>query len=35
MGKTAFAMSLINNIAVEQHVPTLLFSMESNAARCA
>ena len=35
MGKTSFAMSLIKHIAVEQHVPTLLFSMESNAARCA
>lgn len=35
MGKTSFAMSLINNIAVEQHIPTLLFSLESDSSRCA
>ena len=34
MGKTSFAISLIDNIAVKQHVPTLLFSMECNVSRC-
>ena len=34
MGKTSFAMTLIDNIAIKQHVPTLLFSMECNAVRC-
>lgn len=35
MGKTSFAISLIENIAVKQHIPTLLFSMECNSVRCA
>ena len=35
MGKTSFAFSLINNIAVKQHIPTLLFSLECNSERCA
>lgn len=34
MGKTSFAISLIDNIAVKQHFPTLLFSMECNVSRC-
>lgn len=34
MGKTSFALSLIDNITVDQHIPTLLFSMESNSMRC-
>ena len=35
MGKTSFAISLIENIAVKQHIPTLLFSMECDSVRCA
>lgn len=35
MGKTSFAFSLIDNIAVRQHIPTLLFSLECNSERCA
>jgi len=35
MGKTSFAFSLIENIAVKQQVPTLLFSLECNSTRCA
>ena len=35
MGKTSFAISLIENIAVKQHIPTLLLSMECDSVRCA
>ena len=35
MGKTSFAISLIENIAVKQRIPTLLFSMECDSVRCA
>lgn len=34
MGKTSFALSLVGNIAIDQHIPTLFFSLESNSIRC-
>ena len=30
MGKTAFALNLVHNIAVKQHIPTAFFSLEMN-----